>query len=100
MTQYFILFGKKPESKDLRDPRAYTELYRTETSGMSDFDDDSRMSDFDKKYREFESKGYTLKTIIIKVDKKLELDETLELKITKSALRPSSKETLGCGLGP
>lgn len=85
---YLILLGKNPESKDLRDPRAYTELYRTEN--------DPDISSFDRKYREFEAKGYTLKRIIVKVDEVLDLDETLEVRITKSGLKPSPKGTLGC----
>ncbi len=52
--------------------------------------------EFFKKKKEYQSKGYTLKTVEAKVDEELELGETLDVKIVKSYLKPSPKGTLGC----
>lgn len=86
---YWIIFGKKPESKDLRDPKMFTELCRTENWP-------SIYPDLQDANKEFIEQGY--KTLIVHVSTQgpLEPDETLEVKITKSYLKPSPEGTLGC----
>jgi len=89
MQKYLILFGKKPESKDLRDPKTYVELYQEK------FETKDNLKEFFKKYDEFKSKGFTLKKMLVEVSEDLDFDETLEVKITKSYLKPSPEGTLG-----
>lgn len=90
MAEYTILFGKKPESKDLSDPKHFTELYRTETNLVED------LKLLKRKVKKYLEQGYKLAVVEINAKGELDKDDTLEVKITKSYLKPSPKGTLGC----
>lgn len=89
MTEYTILFGKKPESKDLRDPTSFKELYRTDANSVED------LKLLRREVEKYLGQGYKITTVEVKVQGALEKDDTLEVKVTKSYLKPSPEGTLG-----
>ncbi|MDP2906822.1 MAG: hypothetical protein Q8O03_02680 [Nanoarchaeota archaeon] len=88
--EYGVIFGRKKDSKDLRDPQHFKELYMSKISSEEDGNEIIR------KLEEFEEQGYETAVAKINIYGKLEPDESLEVKITKSGLKPSPKGTLGC----
>ncbi|MBM3200286.1 hypothetical protein FJZ53_05075 [Candidatus Woesearchaeota archaeon] len=88
--EYGILLGRKPNSKDLRDPVHFKEIYR----GLIESEDDNQI--LLRAQKNFEKKGYEVLTVRLKVEGKISLEDTLEVKVTNSLLRPSSEGTLGC----